>query len=260
MGKRKIIVFTLLITLLSSCNKNLFTKYIDYDNASNYHVINKGGEQYQAVTNIDISWVKGKVNIIKSESYEYLTVIEKTNEAYSDKYLCHIYNEQEISKLSIKYCESGISIPTTYSKNLEIHIPESMVMNSINVYLSTSSLNVSDVTVNELTVKNVSGTVNVTRITSNSVSYDGVSGALTIVSNEVIENIKINQVSGSSILSLPNEIEGFNVEVATLSGTFYSDFECIQTENLYSYGEKDKMNIEFNSTSGSISIVKTEVK
>ena len=260
MGKRNVVVFALLITLLSSCNKSLFTKYIDYDNASNYHVINKGGEQYQAVTNIDISWIKGKVSIIKSVDYEYLTVIESTPETYSDKYLCHIYNEQEISKLSIKYCESGISIPSTYSKNLEIHIPDSMAMNSINVYLSTSSLNVSDIAVKELTVKNVSGAVNVSKITSDSVSYDGVSGAFTVVSNEVIENIKINQVSGSSILSFPNDIEGFNVEVVTLSGTFYSDFECIQTENLYSYGEKDKMNVEFNSTSGTLSIVKTEVK
>ena len=69
MGKRNVVVFALLITLLSSCNKNLFTKYIDYDNASDYHVINKGGEQYQAVTNIDISWIKGKVSIIKSVKY-----------------------------------------------------------------------------------------------------------------------------------------------------------------------------------------------
>ena len=240
MGKKNAIVFALLITLLSSCNKSLFTKYIDYDYASSYHVINKGGEQYKTVKNIDISWVKGKVNILKTTEYEYLTIIERLAESYSDKYLCHVYNDQENTKLMVKYCESGISIPSTYSKTLDIYIPDSMPMESINVYLSTSSLSINDITVKDLSVKNVSGTVNVTNITSNNLVYDGVSGALTVVLNKVVENIKINQTSGASILSFPNEIEGFNIEVNTVSGTFYSDFEAIQTENLYSYGEKDK--------------------
>ena len=135
-----------------------------------------------------------------------------------------------------------------------------MFLMSVNVYSSTSSISISDVIINQLSIKNVSGTVNVTKIASKDLSYDGVSGTFTLVLNKSIDNIKINQVSGESILSFPNEIAGFKVTMDTVSGSFYSDFESIQTENIYSYGESNKMGIDFSSVSGSLSIVKTEAK
>lgn len=256
MSKKKLVILTLLTFMLSSCNKSLFMKYIEYDNKDLYHVIGTYGEQYQAVTSIDISWVKGKVNIVESEEYDYLTIIEKTNEVYSEKYLCHVYNEQESSSLFIKYCESGISLPNTYSKNLEVYVPSSMPMKNINIYLSTSSLNLSDISVETLSIKNVSGTVNVSSITASSLSYDGVSGAFTCVISDIIKDIDIAQVSGKTILSLPSSIKGYQIDVSTVSGKYNSDFDDVQVETMYNYLEKDIMNVVFASVSGSLSIVK----
>ena len=245
----------LLILPLTSCQK--LDKFEAYDNAENYKVINKSGEIYNSsLKNIDISWVKGNINIIPTQEYNGVTIKEFTTEIFEDDYMCHVYRDADF--LSVKYCASDVSIPNNVIKDLTIYVPEGITLGNISIEGVSNSINISSIYCETLTINNVSGKVNIDNVGASKIIYDGVSGNLSAVLNESTLEIDIDQVSGSSIVSLPENTKGFITTFNTTDGKFTSDFEVTSEEKKYVYdnGNRYQLLINFDSVDGNLFVSK----
>ena len=247
--------FVAFIVLFSLSSCKLLSKYEAYENYRSYHIINNSGELiYDSISKINIDWVKGAVTIKPTEEYTGILVKEVTKESYNEDLLCRLWKNGK--ELNIKYCASNTTILNDVSKELIVYLPKNYVLDELEIDLYSSSLDVSDINVTDLEIENISGLVNVTNVHVNKIEYSGVSGSFTTVLSPITKELDIEQVSGMTIISLPHHANGFTLKHETVSGGFYSDFQLTsKKENEYIYLEKDYLHINFESVSGSLSVV-----
>ncbi len=243
----------LLVVSMSSCS--ILNKYPAYPAPASYHILNASGETYNdSLKNINIDWVSGKINILVSDEYSGVTVFEKYKELYSDEMLCRVLRQDE--DLNIKFCASNVSIPNNVSKTLEIYVPSIKVLDELVINNVSSSIHVKDIQSQEIKIDNVSGSTKIENCKVKDLNYDGVSGSLVCLINQITTDIKVNQVSGSTLISLPSSIAGFNVNYKTDSGSMNSDFDTEIEDNKVTYKDENYLNITVDSVSGSLSVVR----
>lgn len=259
MKRKSVIVGLLLLIPLTSCQ--ILEKYGAYENPSSYKVIDPNGETYNdSLKNIDISWVKGDVTIAPTTEYSGVTIFEKTTEKFESEFLCHVYRDKNF--LNVKYCGSNLSLPKNLDKDLIIYVPTTVTLDEISIDCVSASVSIGEINCKSIEINNVSGSVSINKVNTEEIEYEGVSGSFTSVINESTKEVSVDQVSGSTIISVPSSIAGFNVDFDTTSGSFSSDFETIKKENNYYYdnGNKDQIHIDFDSVSGSLSVTKHKVE
>lgn len=254
--KKIITFFVAFFMLLSFSSCRLLSKYEYYEDYRSYHVINNSGELFfDSISEINIDWVKGRVTIKTTDEYTGILVKEVTKESYDEDLLCRLWKDGK--ELNIKYCASNTTILNDVSKELIIYLPKNYVLDSLEISLESASLDISEINVNELDIDNISGTINVTNVHANEIDYDGVSGSFTTVLSPITKELSIEQVSGSSIISLPHHATGFTLKHSTISGKFNSDVELSSNnKDEYYYLQKDYLLITLNSVSGNLSVVK----
>lgn len=245
-----------LLFLLSSCNGNILNKYGSYKDYNKYHIIGKDGESFKDVKSLDIDWVRGSINIYSSNKYQNISIFEKTNEIINDDFKCHLY--QDGKTLRVKYSKSSISIPTAYSKTLDVYIPYSLSLSYLTINNVSSAITIENIDCKELDVDNVSGKVNIKSLTCTSIEYNGVSGNLNMNILDVTESVEISQVSGNTILAIPESTKGFGLEYESVSGDLNLEFECNKKEDEYIYNIKENCEIDFSSVSGNLTVAKTK--
>lgn len=255
---RKIIciICSFFLFFLSSCDIKL-EKYGIYLNEEKYEILSDNGiEVNESIEEIELDWVKGNIKIIESNNYENIFITEtikgNIKEDYKTRFLVLG------STLSIKYCKSNTSIASNIRKSITIYVNPKITLTDFEIKNVSSSVEINEINSDELDIDNVSGSVKINKIDVNKIEYNGVSGSLTCVLNQLTNEVSINQVSGSSIVSIPSSTGGFKVDYESVSGTVnYDDFkEAIKYENEIIYLDRTYLNIDVESVSGTLYISK----
>lgn len=258
MKKIKKMMLLVFILLLNSCG--ILTKYEKYVNYKSYSILPIQGMIFNdPVNNLDINWASGNVTISESDEYERVTIIEKVSEEYnSDDFLCHYYRKDDT--IFVKYCKSNISIPKKITKSLNVYIPSKITLNSINLEVVSSNITLSNIKSNKLNVESVSGKIETNDTTIKEMNYETVNSNIMAFVDNNTTNINVDTVGGATILSISEDIKGFEVNYTTTSGTFNKGFEVETISNdTYSYLDSSFLSINVNSVSGNLSLVKNVV-
>lgn len=245
---KKNILFLLTLFSLSSCGV-FADNYYFYDDANSYHVLEDVGEGYLGVNEINIDWISGNIDIYTSDLYKYITVFEKSDDKLDDKYKCHLY--QKGDELNIKYCKAGATFLKSTTKKLSVYIPTSLLLNDVEINSVSAAVSIDGLNASELDIDNVSGSINAKNINANAISYQGVSGSLFLSISNLATDVSIEQVSGSSVVSLKEDHPGFAVDFESVSGTFSSTFTTEKQGEKYLY-KQPSLQIEFESVSGTL--------
>ena len=91
-------------------------------------------------------------------------------------------------------------------------------------------------------------------------NYETVSGNIMAYVDNNTTKVNVDTVSGSVILSLCEDINGFEVDFDTLTGTFTKNFDVVSnSENNYVYMDYSLLSLTIKTVSGNLSIAKNIV-
>lgn len=237
----------LLTGVLAGCTLDIAPLFSEYENAELYQ---SGNFTYQAaeVTEIEIDWIAGEVNIVQSAE-ETLSVSEKYV-AKEETERVHYYLDDSI--LHIKFCASDFkgSIHER-DKKLTVEIPAGVYLE---IHSVSSPVDLGSVNLSEISVTNVSGSIEGERLTAKSVRLETVSGKIEIgevyadslalqnVSGNIFAtlsratNAEIENTSGNVELTLKENL-GTTIKVSLVTGKVISDLEYTQSgSRFYFYG------------------------
>ena len=254
---RKLKVFFLIsfLLLLPSCT--ILNKTVRYSNVDNYHSLPTNGEFYDdSIKKIDLRWAKGDINIVSTKEYSSITLFEKTNGSFSTKYLTHVWHDNDY--LRVRFCKSGVSFPNRYSKSLSLFIPENMLLDELEIDCEACNVTINDVNFFSININNMSGNYQIVDTFTERFVYQGKSGNLSYKIGHETKYIKVNQMSGNTILSLPKNALGFTMYYANTTGKLNSDYECEISQNKYIYQDPAYYVINFKAASGSLTLANYE--
>lgn len=175
----------------------------NYLNTSNYSSVNNEIDASD-ITDIDINWVDGTINI---EKYDGNTIkfYEECGKELDEKDLLYYYSNG--TKLSIEYCSSK-RIPISISglnknKSLTVLIPETIIeqFNDITIDTVSSDVNIKDINLKHIDIKNISGEISLENITANIIGIESVSSNISTDSTIINKKINIDTISGDVILT-----------------------------------------------------------
>lgn len=152
-------------------------------------------QEIDDIYNIDISWLAGDVTV-STYSGDVIKVVESTSSDLSsnEKLLAEIQDETYQIEWSMDYNAFDSDFPS-YTKSLEVYIPE-------------------DMEIEQLTVNGRSSDVSVNDIFAEYVKIQATSGEITC-DNIITENLVISQVEGNAVV---NDCYAYELKVSTLSG------------------------------------------
>lgn len=247
-------IFLFFAFSLIGCDLKL-EKYTFYENEDRYELIENNGMNYaDNIKNINLDWVNGNVKIIKSNTHEGISINETIKGNSKDEFFGRTCIENET--LIIKYCKSNISIPTNIRKYLTISINSEIQLDTITINNVSSSLEINELKCNILDINNISGSVNISKVNTPTINFNGISGSFVAILSQITNSITINQVSASSIVSLPSTTGGFKISFSSISGSCsYDDFtEATKFEDEIIYKDRSYLSINVSTTSGKLSV------
>ncbi len=265
------LIFTAAITmlLLAGCvigfNYNLYV----YDHADKYSV----GDMISAdnVTEIEVEWVKGSVNIDTGSEF---SVKETYPGTLSDNMKLHYWLDG--STLRIRFAASGVMDfnKSELEKELTVTVPEQFSLEniyavtvsasttvrapskSIKVTTVSGDINVGDCSASEIKLESVSGDISVNSTSTESIRTDTVSGDITLQGIDC-SSARADSVSGNVDIKFNADISGFTAEIDTISGRIKNKFETTQKKDTYTYGD-GSIKVEIDTVSGNISLDKIQ--
>lgn len=156
------------------------------------------------ITDIEINWIDGSVNI---DVYDGNTIkfYEECKNELSDSDLLHYYSKS--NKLKIEY--SGTKkIPifiggSNLKKSLTVQIPESMLVqfNDLNIEAVSSNVNISNINSKYIDIENISGNILLNNIAVDKIDIDTTSGDIDSDNIIIKKSSNIDTISGSAILN-----------------------------------------------------------
>lgn len=245
-------MFFLLVFSITSCGLNI---YQHYSSATKYHVLANEGEIFDKghISLIDLDWIDGRIIIDTTEVFEYITIFETTKEPYNEDYLCHLWRKQD--ELNVKYAASGVSIRQNVEKDIKVLIPANYTLENLKLNSVSSLIEIHDVSITNIEINNVSGNVVISRCEFETFNYYGVSGNLKMRVPQIAKKINVDQVSGSTLLSIPNDTLGFEVTFDSVSGDVKLDFDYKIHNGAYICGDSDNLSIKVDTVSGNLFVV-----
>ena len=118
------------------------------------------------------------------------------------------------------------------------------------VYVS-NGININDLHTKNMKCETISSSIQTEGIFDN-VTFSTTYGLVECTANEPLNQLTVTTVSGDFHGMIPKE-NGFTATYHTVSGTFESEFETIQDNHMFIYGDKNGM-FEFNTSSGSVTL------
>jgi DUF4097 and DUF4098 domain-containing protein YvlB len=244
--------------------------------------------QADAISAIDIDWMSGSVDVTIYDG-DTVTFSETAEQALAEKDQLHYYLDD--GTLRIRFCgPMRWGFGMNQRKNLSILVPESMLLNALDVETVSSTVTVSGVNANHVGIETISGDTSLSSVRGNtleletvsgglqiefsefarvdtesvsggiraegtfhSVSLSTVSGSVEITPGGFVEKIDTESVSGSVTVTLPPDIAGFTADIDSVSGGLTCDFFAKAFKNGAIYGD-GSATLEFESVSGSVII------
>ena len=274
--KKQLLVFVTLGTLplmLTSCKT--VSRYKKYENADKYIF---GSQTYEeAVNNISIDWVSGKLNLVEDESITGVK-IEEENELEAEAKVHSWFNNGD---LDIKFFKSGYRCAFDPDKDKVLTVTYHPGLTSLSVSLTSGSLNSNNIrsekvnialtsgsiaigdvyALTDVNIAATSGELDTGKINADTVNLSLTSGAATIRGINA-KNVSSKSTSGKMIIGESN--------VATLASSFTSgEFRAkfISAESVDVKGTSGSIEITLpeeggvvhaTKTSGSIKIERTD--
>lgn len=212
------------------------------------------------ITNIDINWIDGAINI---EQYDGDTIkfYEECGKELDEKDMLYYYNSG--NTLSIEYCSSK-RIPISFSgfnqnKYLTVLIPESAVdqFDSITIDSVSSDINIKDIGSNYMDFENVSGEISLINITANTIDINSTSGNIKADNSTVNKEISIGTISGDALLSgsvagIDFDSTSGNLNVASAICPNQVDTDTVSGSITLSIPENDGFEYSFDKISGDL--------
>lgn len=231
---------------------------------------NSGAVGADEIQNIQIEWAAGPITILPDANTNQITITETAPE--NEKY--HMVYRKNGNTLEIQFQEESVTfgINNTISKELCITVPANWICNSLEIDAASSSVLVSDMTIDDISfdsasgacrfdncnvgdldVNTASGNVEFTG-TLNGLDCESASGKCYIAVDNVPDSICIEAASGDLELHLPENC-GFSADIETLSGDFNTDYAIVKEDDRHVHGDGSCL-IEVRALSGNVSIHK----
>ena len=235
-----------------------------YANADKYLA---GDQTYEEeITALDIDWISGSVTLVEDPTIIGVKVEEVTDLTKEQEWV-HSYVDN--GKLMVKFFASGTwcSKPFGYTKELTVTYRPGI--DSINIDLTSGSLNAKSMTAKDVEIDMTSGNATIDSIVAESVDTDLTSGEIEIkqmtakefdadltsgtftVGFTSIEKADFDLTSGKINMTLP--VDGGTVKVSKTSGTVNTNRECSVNNNTYKFGT-GSADIKVSMTSGKLTI------
>jgi len=212
------------------------------------------------INRLEIDWVAGPV-IITLHDGDEIIMTEYANPRIRDNEHVHIVTNG--STLRLEFVRGRVR-NNTPSKRIEVQIPSSMVLESIDVrtisgnvdvngvdasdvVLRTTSgrINVRDMEASTVNLRTVSGNIDINRVEANTLTTNttsgrhelrgtfgriesrSISGRIEITSQIVPDRIEARATSGRITVTVPNDGDAIHVSHSTTSGRFESEIPTI---------------------------------
>ncbi|MBR1798003.1 MAG: DUF4097 family beta strand repeat protein [Clostridiales bacterium] len=241
--------------------------YYTYENADKYTAGDR--EITETIDSINIDYVSGDVRLIGSDTDE-VTITETANKELDDEQMVHTWVDG--STLYVRFCASSKSIDlNNIEKELEIVVPESQLLDTLLVEISSGSFYCSDITSGDINVSSSSGAIEVNGSADN-INLEASSGSVYLNQERESENISINTSSGSitaEIIAtdkldidassgdvtvyLPEDAD-VTANVETSSGEFNYELSFSRIDGAYVSGDGSSV-MNINTSSGDVSLL-----
>lgn len=244
MKKAAAIIFIVVVVCLALTIGNLKTyRYADGDeyNAGGTHISD-------AVKDVEINWVSGKVNIVTYDGDD-IVLSEESNGKLSEKNKMRW--QLEGNTLRVQYAKSGLFRVNNISKELTVKLPKSLSLDDVNITVVSASVEAEISDADKLKIVTVSGEVAVDCKQTNEVKANAVSGGMVLRFERTPEKIETESVSGNVKIVLPEDA-GFKMEFDSVSGSMNSAFSVERkADDEYICGD-ERCEIEVDTVSGSL--------
>ena len=221
------------------------------------------------VTDIEIDWAAGSI-LIRPADVEEICISESD---VSDTNYAMVYRHRD-NKLTLEFCEETfmdfIGITTTISKDLRILVPWGWTCNSLEVNAASATLEVNDLTIQEVEIDSASGECWFDKCTVDTLDLDTASGDVQFVGElnildceaasasvrAVLGNtptrMDLDSMSGDLDITLPVDA-GFTAKIDALNSDFTSDFPTTQVNGNHVCGN-GSCRINVSAMSGNVII------
>lgn len=225
------------------------------------------------ITDIEIEWAAGKILIQPIDTDEI---------QFSESDITDIKNalvwKQRGTKLSISFCDESVGnfinfgYSSNLTKDLTIFVPLGWQCNSLEIDAASASLEVNDLTIQEVEIDTASGACNFDNCVVDQLDLDTASGdvrfsgilnildcdaasaSVYAVLDNVPTRMDLDSMSGDLDITLPADA-GFTASVEGLSTDFSSDFETTNRNGSYVCGD-GRCRISVDAMSGDVIIRK----
>lgn len=253
----RIVIFSLVIVLLlgilaAGLNIGLFIFNIALDNGENTTgsgsiEIDKTGNP---IENLEIDWAAGSILVYPAD-VETIDIYEAGNIPEGQEMVYAVNGKT----LKISYNKPSIQIGffSTPRKDLTVVVPSGWLCHKLSIDAASADISLRNFNGITVDVNTASGTsefhnCSISNVdidtASGDVSYvgsltdldcDAASADITAVLTAMPNSISLDSASGSLDLTLPQENNGFTVEMDSLSGKFTSEFETTFEDGKYVY-------------------------
>ena len=222
------------------------------------------------ISEIEIEWISGQVQVFCSDSSEISFWEESTKELTAENQMVYTVKG---GTLSIEYQEGKMAVNDNSAKLLTLYLPADL-LDSLQIDTVSAGVLAADLNLNELDIETVSGSVILTGLSARELDVQTVSGDVQLYAQlvhsvgvdttsgdfylEVVgsrpSEIEVDTISGDATLSLPAET-GFTLEFETGSGDLDTgSFQVSRRNGAYTSGDGSCM-IEVDTTSGDLTLI-----
>ena len=204
------------------------------------------------VTELTIDWVSGTVTI---EAYDGSEVVisETSEDALTDSTTMHYFLESD-GTLNIKFGIPGMksqgeNLP---DKNLIVRVPRTLRLDEVEMNGLGRSIQMDSVRCSTLEMNSVSRQITLNECEIDDIEVNSVSTNVQATFSKMPEDIELNNVSGSTVLYVPEDA-GFTLEYNGLVSNFFSELPVARRGKKKVIGN-GACAIECNSVSGELAI------
>ena len=248
-------IFFVLVTalLLSSCHFNINEGCMDYDYAELYTM--GGGEIKGAVSDIDIDWLDGQVNIQYFDG-ENVEISETSAKSLNEKTTMYHYLDND-GELHIAYCKSGKHKAGTFKglkKTLLVKIPRNTKLQDISIESVGADITFDTILCDKIDCEVVSVNMLFNQVVCNKIDIESVSSdSITGYFSTLPKAIDIESVSGKVTLYVPTDA-GITADVEGIGTNFNSYLPATTHEKKHIIGD-GSCHIDMESVSGELNIL-----
>lgn len=228
-----------------------------------------GSAKSNSLDKLSIDWLSGTITIRPGDTD---TILYEETGVTDSKYQMVV--KEKGGTLHLQYCKDGIRLgwPMTLHKDLTITVPRDWVCRELEIDAASATVEMEDLTVQEFDLNTASGACQIVNCkvsdmdvdtasgdvdfsgTLQSFECDSASAKITLVLDNVPNQIEVDTASGDVDLTLPADA-GFTAQVDGMSTRFSSEFSTTTQNSRYICGD-GACSIQVDAMSADVTIRK----